>query len=49
MEHQKGRVMVGELADAIPGYAAGEPLAREIVVKTLKALAMNEAVKRQQQ
>ncbi len=38
MEHQKGRVMVGELADAIPGYAAGEPLAREIVVKTLKAL-----------
>ena len=25
MEHQKGRVMVGELADAIRGYAAGEP------------------------
>jgi hemerythrin-like domain-containing protein len=38
MEHQKGRVMVGELADAIRGYAAGEPTARENVVKSLRAL-----------
>ena len=38
MEHQKGRVMVGELADAIRGYAAGEPLARENLVKSLRAL-----------
>ena len=38
MEHQKGRVMVGELADAIRGYAAGEPPAREDLVKSLRAL-----------
>ena len=38
MEHQKGRVMVGELADAIRGYAAGEPPARENLVKSLRAL-----------
>ena len=38
MEHQKGRVMVGELADAIRGYAAGEPPARESLVKSLRAL-----------
>ncbi|MGA2726091.1 MAG: hemerythrin domain-containing protein [Bryobacteraceae bacterium] len=38
MEHQKGRVMVGELADAIRGCAAGEPSAREDLVKSLRAL-----------
>ena len=38
MEHQKGRVMVAELADAIRGYAAGEPPARENLVKSLRAL-----------
>jgi hemerythrin-like domain-containing protein len=38
MEHQKGRVMVGELADAIRGYAAGEPPARGDLVKSLRAL-----------
>ena len=38
MEHQKGRVMVGELADAIRGYAAGEPPARENLIKRLRAL-----------
>ena len=38
MEHEKGRVMVGELADAIRGYAAGEPPARENLVKSLRAL-----------
>ncbi len=38
MEHQKGRVMVGELADAIRGYAAGEPPARDDLVKSLRAL-----------
>ena len=38
MEHQKGRVMVGELADAIRGCAAGEPPAREDLVKSLRAL-----------
>jgi hemerythrin-like domain-containing protein len=38
MEHQKGRVMVGELADAIRGYAAGESPARENLVKSLRAL-----------
>jgi hemerythrin-like domain-containing protein len=38
MEHQKGRVMVGELADAIRGYAAGEPPARDNLVKSLRAL-----------
>jgi hemerythrin-like domain-containing protein len=38
MEHQKGRVMVGELADAIRDYAAGEPPAREDLVKSLRAL-----------
>ena len=38
MEHQKGRVMVGELADAIRGYAAGEPPAQENLVKSLRAL-----------
>jgi hemerythrin-like domain-containing protein len=38
MEHQKGRVMVGELADAIRGYAAGEPPAREDLVESLRAL-----------
>ena len=38
VEHQKGRVMVGELADAIRGYAAGEPPARENLVKSLRAL-----------
>jgi hemerythrin-like domain-containing protein len=38
MEHQKGRVMVGELADATRGYAAGEPPARENLVKSLRAL-----------
>ena len=37
-EHQKGRVMVGELADAIRGYAAGEPPARDNLVKSLRAL-----------
>ncbi len=38
MEHQKGRVMVGELADAIRGSAPGEPPAREDLVKNLRAL-----------
>jgi hemerythrin-like domain-containing protein len=38
MEHQKGRVMVGELADAIRGYAAGEPPSRENLVRGLRAL-----------
>ena len=38
MEHHKGRVMVGELADAIRGYSAGEPHAREDLVKSLRAL-----------
>ena len=38
MEHQKGRVMVAELADAIRGCAAGEPPAREALVKSLRAL-----------
>ena len=38
MEHQKGRVMVGELAGAIRGHAAGEPPARENLVKSLRAL-----------
>jgi hemerythrin-like domain-containing protein len=38
MEHQKGRVMVGEFADAIRGYAAGEPPARDNLVKSLRAL-----------
>ena len=38
MEHQKGRVMVGELAEAIRGCAAGEPPARENLVKSLRAL-----------
>jgi hemerythrin-like domain-containing protein len=38
MEHQKGRVMVGELADAIRGSAAGEPPARVDLVKSLRAL-----------
>src|ERR1035437_5467385 len=38
MEHQKGRVMVGELADAIRGYAAGESPARENLIKSLRAL-----------
>jgi hemerythrin-like domain-containing protein len=38
-EHQKGRVMVGEFADAIRGYAAGEPPARDnLVLKSLRAL-----------
>lgn len=39
-EHQKGRVMVGELADAIRGYAAGEPPARENLVKSLRELVI---------
>jgi hemerythrin-like domain-containing protein len=30
--------MVGELADAIRGYAAGEPPARENLIKSLRAL-----------
>jgi len=38
MEHQKGRVMVGELADAIRGYAAGEPPSRENLIRSLRAL-----------
>jgi hemerythrin-like domain-containing protein len=38
MEHQKGRVMVGELAETIRGCAAGEPPARENLVKSLRAL-----------
>ena len=38
MEHQKGRMMVGEFADAIRGYAAGEPPARDNLVKSLRAL-----------
>ena len=38
MEHQKGRVMVGELAEAIRGCAAGEPAARENLTKSLRAL-----------
>jgi hemerythrin-like domain-containing protein len=38
MEHQKGRVMVGELAEAIRGWATGEPPARENLVKSLRAL-----------
>jgi len=38
MEHQKGRVMVGELADAIRGCAAGESPAREDLIKSLRAL-----------
>ena len=32
--------MVGELADAIHGYAVGEPLAQENLVKTLRALVV---------
>src|ERR1035437_944618 len=39
MGHQKGRVMVGELAEAIRGCAAGQPPARENLVKSLHALA----------
>ena len=38
MEHQKGRVIVGELADAIRGCAAGEAPAREDLIKSLRAL-----------
>jgi hemerythrin-like domain-containing protein len=38
MEHEKGRVMVGELADVIRGYAAGGPAARENLVKSLRTL-----------
>ena len=38
MEHEKGRVMVGELAAAIRGYATGEPSSRESLVKSLRAL-----------
>src|ERR1039457_7287948 len=38
MEHQKGRVMVGEMADAVRGYAAGQPSVRENLVKSLRAL-----------
>ena len=38
MEHQKGRAMVGELADAIRGHAQGEPPARENLIKSLRAL-----------
>jgi len=38
MEHQKGRVIVGELADAIRGCAAGDAPAREDLVKSLRAL-----------
>jgi hemerythrin-like domain-containing protein len=38
MEHQKGRLMVGEFAEAIGGYAKGEPAARENLVKSLRAL-----------
>jgi hemerythrin-like domain-containing protein len=38
MEHQQGRVMVGELDDAIRSYAAGGPPARENLVKSLRAL-----------
>src|ERR1039457_7544274 len=38
IEHQKGRVMVGELADAIRGYTVGEPLVHEDLVKSLRAL-----------
>lgn len=38
MEHEKGRVMVRELAAAIRGYATGEPSARESLVKSLRAL-----------
>jgi len=38
VEHQKGRVMVGEFADAIRGYAAGEPPARDNLLKSLRAL-----------
>jgi len=40
MEHEKGRAMVGELADAIRGYAAGEPAARENLVKSLRELVV---------
>ena len=40
MEHQKGRVIVGELADAIRGYAAGEPPARDNLVNGLRALVV---------
>jgi hemerythrin-like domain-containing protein len=39
-EHQKGRVMVGELAEAIRGYAAGEPPAQENLVKSLRELVI---------
>jgi hemerythrin-like domain-containing protein len=38
MEHHKGRRMVGELANANRGSAAGEPPAREDLVKSLRAL-----------
>jgi hemerythrin-like domain-containing protein len=38
MEHQKGRVMVGEMADAVRGYAAGQPSVRENLVRSLRAL-----------
>jgi hemerythrin-like domain-containing protein len=38
VEHQKGRVMVGELANAIRGYAVAEPPARENLAKNLRAL-----------
>ena len=38
MEHLKRGVMVGELADAVHGYAAGESPARENLVKSLRAV-----------
>jgi hemerythrin-like domain-containing protein len=40
MEHQKGRVMVGELDDAIRDFAVGKPPARENLAKSLRALVV---------
>jgi len=39
MEHQKGRQMVGEFADAIQTWEHREAGAQERLVKTLRALA----------
>ncbi|MCW5979648.1 MAG: hemerythrin domain-containing protein [Bryobacteraceae bacterium] len=39
MEHQKGRDMVSELAQAIRTYAGNEPSARAALVKNLRDLA----------
>jgi hemerythrin-like domain-containing protein len=37
-EHQKGRVLVTELAEATAAYTKGSPLAKESLVKSLRGL-----------